>query len=125
MRAPMIPIAKPELGQDEIDAVVTVLQSGNLVQGKLVARFEEQFAAIIGSRYAIAVSSGTAALHVALLAHGIGLGDEVITSPFTFIASANAVLYTGARPVFADIAPTTFNLNPELIEAKITPRTKA
>ena len=102
----MIPIAKPELGQDEIDAVVTVLQSGNLVQGKLVARFEEQFAAIIGSRYAIAVSSGTAALHVALLAHGIGLGDEVITSPFTFIASANAVLYTGARPavtLYADL----------------------
>lgn len=121
----MIPIAMPILEKEEIDAVVAVLQSRHLVQGKLVEQFETRLAEIIGVRHALAVSSGTAALHLALLSHGIGPGDEVITTPFTFIATANAVLYTGAKPVFVDICEDTLNLNPSLIEAKITKRTKA
>jgi perosamine synthetase len=121
----MIQVAKPEIGDDEIDAVVAVLRSGALVQGKVVAEFEERFADYIGVKHAVAVSTGTAALHLALLAHGVGAGDEVITTPFTFVATANAVLYTGATPVFVDICTDTFNLDPNLIEEKITPRTKA
>jgi perosamine synthetase len=121
----MIPLSKPILGEEEVAAVAAVLRSGNLAQGELVARLEDRFAASIGVRHAVAVSSGTAALHIALLAHGIGPGDEVITSPFTFIATANAVLYTGGRPVFVDIADDSFNIRPDLIEAAICPRTKA
>lgn len=121
----MIPVARPILGREEIDAVVSVLQSGHLVQGELVERFEQRFAEFVGARHAVAVSSGTAALHVALLAHGVGPGDEVITTPFTFAATANAVLYTGAKPVFVDIHEDTFNIDPDLIAARITSRTKA
>lgn len=121
----MIPIARPILDREEIEGVVAVLESGNLAQGKVVDRFERMFAEMIGVKHAIAVSSGTAALHAALLAHGIGQGDEVITTPFTFAATANAVLYTGARPVFVDILEDTFNINPDLIREKITARTKA
>lgn len=121
----MISIAKPLIGDEEKRAVLEVLDSGMLAQGPRVKAFEEAFAALCGVQHAIATSSGTTALHVALLAYGIGPGDEVITSPFTFIASANSVLFTGARPVFVDIDPTTFNLDPALIEAAITPRTKA
>jgi perosamine synthetase len=123
--APSIPIARPLIGEEEIAAVVDVLRSGNIVQGRLVEQFERRFAEITGAPHAVAVSSGTAALHLALLAHGVGPGDEVITSPFTFVATANAVLYTGARPVFVDIRPDTFNLDPDLVAARITPRTKA
>lgn len=121
----MIPIAKPQIGDEEKRAVLEVLESGILAQGPRVQAFEEAFAEMCGVRYAIATSSGTTALHIALLAHGIGPGDEVITSPFTFIASANCALYVGARPVFVDIDPRTFNLDPHLVEAAITPRTKA
>lgn len=121
----MIPIAKPQIGEEEKQAVLEVLDSGMIAQGPRVKAFEEAFAAMCGVKYAVATSSGTTALHVALLAHGIGAGDEVITSAFTFIASANSVLFTGARPVFVDIDPATFNLDPAKIEAAITPRTKA
>lgn len=121
----MIPIAKPLIGEEEKQAILQVLDSGMLAQGPQVAAFEKAFAEMCGVKYAVATSSGTTALHVAILAHGIGRGDEVITTPFTFIASANAVLYAGARPVFVDIDPETFNLDPKQIEPAITPRTKA
>jgi len=121
----VINIAKPMIGAEEKQAVLEVLDSGILAQGPRTALLEQGFAAMCGAAHGIATSSGTTALHVALLAHGIGTGDEVITSPFTFIASANSVLYTGARPVFVDIDPATFNLDPRRIEAAITPATKA
>ena len=121
----MINMAKPQIGEEEKKAVLEVLDSGIIAQGPRVKAFEEAFAAMCGVSHAIATSSGTTALHTALLAHGIGKGDEVITSAFTFIASANSILYVGARPVFVDIDPATFNLDPALIEAAITPNTKA
>ena len=121
----MISIAKPLIEMEEKQAVLEVLDSGMLAQGPRVRAFEKAFAAFCGVKDAVATSSGTTALHVALLAHGIGPGDEVITTPFTFIASANAILYTGARPIFVDIDPTTFNICPELVEEAISPRTKA
>lgn len=121
----MIPIAKPLIGPEEKQAVMEVLDSGMIAQGPRVKAFEEAFARMCGVEHAIATASGTTALHVALLAHGIGPGDEVITSPFTFVASANSILFCGARPVFVDIDPVTYNLAPNLIEEAITPRTKA
>lgn len=121
----MIRIAMPLIGEEEKQAVLAVLDSGKLAQGTCVAEFEQSFAAYIGVKHAIAVNSGTAALHVALLAHNIGAGDEVITSPFTFIASANSILFTGAKPVLADIDPATYNLDPAQVAAKISPRTRA
>ena len=119
----MIPIARPNIGEDEKQAVLAVLNSGMLAQGKQVQAFEEAFAAYCGVKYAVATSSGTTALHLALLAHNIGPGDEVITSPFSFIATANSIRYTGAESVFADI-DSYYNLSPTLTEAAITPRTK-
>jgi len=121
----MIPISKPYIGEEEKRAVLEVLDSGMLVQGPRVAELENNWAKSCATQYAIATSNGTTALHVALLAHGIGSGDEVITTPFTFIASVNSILYTGARPVFVDIHSDSFNINAEQIEAAITPRTKA
>jgi len=121
----MIPIAKPLIGDEEKRAVLEVLDSGIIAQGPRVKAFEEAFAEMCGVGDAVATSSGTTALHVALLAHGVGPGDEVITSPFTFIASANSILFTDARPVFVDIDPVTFNIDPDLIEGAITPDTKA
>lgn len=121
----MIPIAKPLITQEEIDSVIDVLKSGVIAEGPRVKEFEEEFARYVGVDHAIAVNSGTAALHVALLAGDIGKDDEVITTPFTFIATANAVLFTGGRPVFADIEPDTYNIDPEDIKNKITKKTKA
>jgi len=121
----MISIAKPNISKREKQLVMEVLESGMLVQGPKVAALEEVFAKLCDVKYAVATTSGTTALHTALLAHGIGEGDEVITTPFTFIASANSILFTGARPVFIDIDIETFNLDPDQIEAAITPRTKA
>jgi perosamine synthetase len=120
----MIPIAKPLIGDDEKKAVMEVLDSGMIAQGPKVKEFEEKFAAYCGAGYGVAVSSGTTALHIALLANGVGPGDEVITTPFTFIASANAALYCGAKPVFVDVGED-YNIDPAKIEAKITEKTKA
>ncbi|MFW6057013.1 MAG: DegT/DnrJ/EryC1/StrS family aminotransferase [Chloroflexota bacterium] len=120
-----IPVAKPDIREEDIAAVASVLRSGHLAQGSITAEFEQRFAQYVGVRHAVAVSSGTAALHLALLARGIGPGDEVITTPFTFTATANAILFTGAKPVFVDIDSFTFNMDANLIEDAITSRTRA
>jgi perosamine synthetase len=120
----MINIAKPLIGDEEKKAVQAVMDSGIIAQGPRVKEFEERFAEYVGAKYAVAVSSGTTALHIALLANGVKAGDEVITTSFTFIASANAILYCGAKPVFADIGEDC-NLDPKKIEQKITKKTKA
>ncbi len=121
----MIPIAHPLIGEDEQKAVAHALASGQLAQGANVAEFEKKFAAVCHTKDAVAVNSGTAALHLALLAYGVKAGDEVITTPFTFAATANVVEIIGAIPVFVDIDPLTYNMNPALIEQAITPKTKA
>lgn len=121
----MINISKPQIGEEEKAAVMKVLESGQLAQGPRVKEFEEKFAEWTGSKFAVATSSGTTALHVALLAHGIGPGDEVITTSFSFIASANCILYANAKPIFADIEPDYFMLDPKDVEKRITPNTKA
>ena len=121
----MIPIARPQMGEEEKAGVWDAMAAGSLAQGPRVRAFEEAFAAFVGVSHAVAASSGTTALHLALLGYGIGEGDEVITVPFTFIASANSILYTGARPVFVDISEADFCMDPDLVEAAITPRTRA
>ncbi|MGQ9493534.1 MAG: DegT/DnrJ/EryC1/StrS family aminotransferase [Anaerolineae bacterium] len=121
----MISLSVPLLSEEEKRAVLEVLESGQLAQAERVKAFEEAFAAFCGTKHAIATSSGTTALQTAILAHGIGPGDEVITTPFTFIASANAILFAGARPVFVDIDERTYNINIRHIEAALTQRTKA
>jgi perosamine synthetase len=120
-----IPLARPVLGEEEERAVIEVLRSGQLSLGPKVGEFERLFAERVGAAHASAVSSGTAGLHLALRAAGVEQGDEVITSPFSFVASANAIVYCGATPVFADIDPITLNLDPAAAEAAITSRTKA
>src|SRR5215216_211326 len=120
-----IPISVPNISAAEKAAVMEVLDSGFLAQGPRTMLFEERFARFCGVKHAIAVANGTCALQVALLANGVGPGDEVITTPFTFMATANAILFTGATPVFVDIDLETLNINPGLIEAAITPNTKA
>jgi perosamine synthetase len=121
----MIPISKPLIGSEEKDAVLAVLESGFLVQGPRTQALEERFAALCNTRFAIATSNGTTALQLALLANKIGPGDEVITTPFTFIATVNSIVAAGAIPVLVDIDPETFNLNADLVEAAITPKTRA
>ena len=120
-----IPYGRQSIDDADIEAVVKVLKSDYLTTGPAVAAFEKKVADYVGAKYAVAVSNGTAALHVACLAAGIGEGDEVITTPITFAASANCVLYCGGTPVFADIDPDTYNISPEELEKKITSRTKA
>jgi perosamine synthetase len=120
-----IPIAKPILGAEEYEAVRRVLESGILAHGPEVEAFEKEFADYVGVKHAVAVANGTAALDVALKAIGIKPGDEVITTPFTFIATANSILFQGARPVFADIDLKTYNIDPESVNEKITGRTRA
>jgi perosamine synthetase len=120
-----IPLARPDLGPREEELVLEVMRSGSLSLGPMGRRFEEAFAAYVGTRHAVGVSSGTAGLHLGVRLAGAGPGDEVITSPFSFVASANCALYEGAEPVFADIDPVTFNIDPDAVEAAITPRTRA
>ncbi|MGN6334395.1 MAG: DegT/DnrJ/EryC1/StrS family aminotransferase [Motilibacteraceae bacterium] len=120
-----IPAAKPILGDEEREAVDRVLRSGMVAQGPEVAAFEQEFAALVDGRQCIAVNSGTSALHMAFLAAGLEPGDEVIVPSFTFAATANSVALAGGVPVFADIDPATFNLDPAAAEAAITPRTRA
>lgn len=120
-----IPAARPLIGEEERAAVDRVLQSGMMAQGPEVAAFENEFSSIVANRQCIAVNSGTSGLHMALIAAGIKQGDEVIVPSFTFAATANTVVLTGATPVFVDINPKTFNIDPVAIEAAITPRTRA
>jgi perosamine synthetase len=118
-------VARPYIAAQEKRYIQEVLDSGVLSMGPKQERFEKEFAQKIGVKYACAVNSGTAGLHLAMIAAGIKEGDEVITSPFSFIASANCIIYAGAKPIFTDIDPATFNLNPSEIEKKITKKTKA
>lgn len=121
----MIPAARPLVGDEEREAVDRVMRSGMLAQGPEVAAFEEEFSHVVDGRHSIAVNSGTSAIHLSMLALGIGPGDEVIVPSFTFAATANAVHLTGATAVFADIETDYFSLDPAAVEAAITPRTKA
>ncbi len=121
----MIPVARPCFGQEEEQAVLEALRSGWVSQGPKVAEFEKRFAEYVGARYAVAVSSCTTALHLAMIVSGIKQGDEVLCPSYSFIATANCVRYVGAQPVFVDIDPVTFNLDPNRIEEAITPRTRA
>jgi len=125
----MIPINAPQIGEEEVEAVVNVLKSGILTHafgaGPMVKRFEEDFARFVEAKHAIAVNSGTAALHMAVVAAGVKRGDEVILPSFTFVATAETVVMAGAKPVFADINPETYNISPEVVEKALTKRTKA
>lgn len=125
MRYKMIPISKLVIGDEEKKAVLDVLNSGMLAQGPKVKEFEEKFASFCEAKFGIATNSGTAALHAALYAIGVKPGDEVITSPFTFVASANPIIMLGAKPVFADIDEKTYNISAQRIKEKITSKTKA
>ncbi len=121
----MINIAKPIITDEEIEAVTEVLKSGMLAHGDKVEKFQKKFAEYVNTSYGVATSSGTTALHSALVASGISMNDEVITTPFTFAATSNSILYTRAKPVFSDINKDTFNLDPSKIEEKITDKTRA
>lgn len=121
----MIPYGRQTIDEDDINAVVDVLKSDYLTTGPKIAEFEQAVASYTGAKYAVAISNGTSALHAACFAAGIGRGDEVITTPLTFAASANCVLYCGGTPVFADVDPYTYNIDPEDIRKKITDKTRA
>lgn len=120
-----INIAEPVLGEEEFKLIKEVIDSGILSQGQKQKIFEEEFARKCGCRFSVGTCNGTCALHAALSAHNIGKGDEVITTPFTFIAAANSILYTGAKPVFVDIVEDTYNIDPEKINEAVSPKTKA
>jgi UDP-4-amino-4,6-dideoxy-N-acetyl-beta-L-altrosamine transaminase len=125
VRARLLPYCRQAVDEEDVAAVVSTLRSDWLTTGPLVSRFEEAFASAVGAPHAVAVSSGTAALHAAVAAAGLGAGAEVITSPLTFVASANAALYAGAVPVFADIDSETLGIDPAAVEAAVTSRTRA
>ncbi|MCK4598788.1 DegT/DnrJ/EryC1/StrS family aminotransferase [Candidatus Bipolaricaulota bacterium] len=120
-----IPLARPDIAKEEIEAVVAVLRTPHLALGPKLKEFEDAIAEYSGVRYVVAVNSGTSALHLIIRALGIGAGDEVITTPFSFISSSNCILFERAKPVFVDIEPKTLNIDPERIEEAITPKTKA
>ena len=125
VRKTMLPYGRQSISEEDIQTVVDVLRSDWLTTGPKVAEFEEALAARVGAKYAVAFSSGTAALHGAAFAAGLKSGDEAITSPLTFAATANCVLYQGALPVFADVSPDTLNLDPDRLAERITPNTRA
>ena len=125
MRSSFLPFARPSLGEEEIAEVADTLRSGWITTGPKVERFTAAFSEYVGARFAVPVSSATAGLHVALLALGVGPGDEVVTSPMTFVATLNTIVHCGATPVLADIDAATLNIRVEEIEKKVTPRTKA
>ncbi|NLY42074.1 MAG: DegT/DnrJ/EryC1/StrS family aminotransferase [Desulfovibrionales bacterium] len=125
MRSEFLIFGSPRIAEDEIEEVVSCLRSGWIGTGPRVAEFERRVAAYKGAEHAVAVNSCTAALHLSILAAGIGPGDEVITTPLTFCATVNAILHAGATPVLADVDPVSMNIDPEQVQAKITPRTKA
>ena len=120
-----IPMAAPDLSEEDVQAVLEVVRSGRLALGPKTEEFEYKLADYVGTKHAVAVSSGTAALHLIIRALGIGPGDEMLVPSFTFAASVNAILYEGATPVFVDVEPGTYNLDIEDLEHRITPRTKA
>src|SRR6266403_5354316 len=124
VRERLLPYGRQSLDDADVQAVVEVLKSDWLTTGPKIAEFEERFAEWVGAGHAVSFSSGTAALHGAAFAAGLGPGDEAITTPMTFCATANCVLYQGARPVFADVCPDTLNLDPEQVAARITTKTR-
>jgi len=125
VREDFLPFCQPDIDENEIEEVVQTLRSGWLTTGPKTKEFERRFAEYVGARHAIAVNSCTAGLHLALAAAGIGEGDEVITTPLTFCATANVIVHQRATPILADVREDDFNINPEEIERRITPRTKA
>ena len=125
VRAAMLPFSPPDIGEEEIEEVVDTLRSGWITTGPKTARFEQDFSRYVGVRHAIALNSATAGLHLALIVAGVGSGDEVITTPYTFAASASVVIHCGARPVFVDVEEETGNIDPSALEDKISSRTKA
>jgi UDP-4-amino-4-deoxy-L-arabinose-oxoglutarate aminotransferase len=125
MRQQFLPLSRPSIGPAEVAAVTECLESGWITGGPRVQRFEEAFAAAVEARHAVAVSSATAGLHLALLALSIGPGDEVITSPMTWASTGNMILAVGATPVFVDVDPGTLQIDPDAVAAAIGPRTRA
>lgn len=125
----LIPLSKPDIGKSDERAILRIIgkciRTGRLSRGPTVAAFEKQFSDYLGVKHSLAISNGTAALHLALLAHGIGQGDVVLTTPFTFVSTSNAALYVGARPKFVDINPKTYNIDPAKLQEAINSKTKA